>query len=296
MAELLRTLTDTSQKVTVGVFRDRVSSASIQHELRVRVEDPDMLVIGGGGIGTVGPPGALLTASHPNDDLTAWVVASTDHIAADLHQLEGFALGLKIAGMTRQQLLLNLSIVRARGGPVAHPTVTATLPADIVLVSGGFRVAPNGGNLATASYPEFQRSWTVSSKDHFIPSPAVIESFAIGLQKVLRLPDGPGGVITGGTPIGTVVVDTAFSESRLSSRPAVKQALSSSVALTGIGALVRWTEPGCLLWKLAPWLPAETQQGVQGVDAAAKDHVAPSRAQLKAWAIGIQLLAPGTCR
>jgi hypothetical protein len=73
-------------------------------EDEILVGDDDMIAIGGGGRASDNP-GALLTASHPNDDLSGWVVSSKDHEVPDPHQLVTFVIGMKIDGMTRLRRL-----------------------------------------------------------------------------------------------------------------------------------------------------------------------------------------------
>jgi hypothetical protein len=102
-----------------------------------------------------------------------------------------------------------------------------------------------------------------------------IDSYVIGIQPVL--------------PVGRIVVETVSAESRFSDRPVANAELNPAFALTGIGALVRWTEPGCLIWKLAPLLENAAGADVHGVDAAAKDHLESSRATMQVWALGIRL-------
>lgn len=272
---LVRTLTDSSGKITVGVFEEEATSASSKHKFAVEV-DRDMVAVGGGAVASVSP-GSLLTASFPTtDELTSWTVASTDHIVPDTHRLQGFALGLKIDGLTRVELMTHVQVKRARQGVVSEPKASVGLDSDHRLVSGGFRIVPDdAANLATASYPEVQRTWRATSKDHFVPSPATIETIAIGIRELL--------------PLGRIVVGTSVGESEPSGRPAIDVALNGQFALTGVGAEVRWVHPGCLLWKLAPLLSNPAGGPIQGATAAAKDHHAPSSATIKAWAIGIQL-------
>jgi hypothetical protein len=146
-----------------------------------------------------------------------------------------------------------------------------------VLISGGFRTHdPLVANLLTATYPVFDRGWASASKDHFTPSPTVLDTFAIGIRERL--------------PVGRVVVGVAhagpFAPSLM---PGAKTSLDPSFALTGIGALVHWTEPGVLIWKLAPLRPSGDTSARQGVDAQAKAHVEDSLATVEAWALGIRL-------
>jgi hypothetical protein len=276
MSSLVRTLKDVSQKVEIGVFHDEVPTAGPKHRFTIDVSE-DMVAVGGGAIASA-DPGALITASHPNDELTGWTVASTDHTVPDNHQLQGWAFGLKIAGLDRQKLIQQIEVVTETSNSANHPEQKSSLPDTHVLISGGFLIIPHDkANLGTASFPEFERGWRSASKDHATMSPAKIQSFAIGIKQVL------------GREIGRIVVGVNSAESGLSSRPRARALLNDDFALTGIGALVRWTEPGSLIWQLAPFLIDEQGNKVQGVDAASKDHLMPSKARIQAWALGIRL-------
>jgi vibriolysin len=269
---------DSSNKVTMAVFQEQAPAPAANFtdfavELPSGEDTANMVVIGGGATGAETPQGALLTASYPSADLSAWLVSSKDHDVSNPHRLTGFAIGLKITGMTRAQLQSAVRVVSKRSSRVAHPQATASAPAGFLLVGGGFRVnwQPGAGNLATASFPEFSNSWTARSKDHFVSSPATIDSFAICLQARL--------------PAGTLVRGDNSEESPLSQHVEASTRLDDTFALTGIGAEVRWTPPGSLLWRLEP-----THGRSQGVTAGAKDHEEPSLATVKAWAIGIRLV------
>lgn len=161
---------------------------------------------------------------------------------ANPHHLTAFAIGLAIEGMTRQQLLDTQSVwVDARqSGTGAHPECTAFVPPGYVLVSGGFRGDWHGaGNLATASFPETNFSWKARSKDHSIPDPANLWTFAIGLKEIL--------------PVGRIVSHIQVSPvSGQVAHPASTCSLPPGFAMTGGGAEVRTAGPGNLLWKLEP--------------------------------------------
>jgi hypothetical protein len=208
------------------------------------------------------------------------------------HALVGFAFGLKIAGMTKNELRGYLEVAKGsslpRNTPVPHPEAVGRLhqPSPLldaeprprsVLIGGGFTTHdPLRANLLTATYPEFDRGWRSASKDHFTPSPSVLDSFAIGIRERL--------------PVGRVVIGVANrSPGPPGDTPGAVVPLDPSFALTGLGALVHWTEPGVLIWKLAPLRPGPGTSATQGVEAQAKAHVEPSLATIAAWAIGIRL-------
>jgi hypothetical protein len=266
------TFHDASGRVTVSVF-SHVGSPPQQHwiEEEILVGDGDMIAIGGGGTGSENP-GALLTASHPNDDLSGWVVSSKDHEVPNPHQLVTYVIGLKIAGMTRDQLRNAVFVSVADSGVAPHPEAETGVPDDsFVMIGGGFRVDWHGaGNLATASFPSTEFSWKARSKDHDISDPANLRVFAMCLRRNL--------------PVGQVRVSIQRSDSGQAPHPAAIANVAAGFALTGGGAEVHTNGPGNLLWNLEP-----STSNNPTFAAASKDHVDPSPATITAYAIGIRL-------
>ncbi|MCP9210283.1 hypothetical protein [Streptomyces cucumeris] len=270
----LNTFHDASGRVTVSVFSHRGNPPQ-QHWIdeTVLVGDGDMVAIGGGATAVESPHGALLTASYPNDDLSGWTVGAKDHIDAQAYELVSYVIGLKIAGMSRDELLRSVYVSRADSGVAPHPEAEAGLPSsnDYVLVGGGFRVDwHGGGNLATASFPATETSWKARSKDHIVSDPANIRAYAIALRRRL--------------PVGTVFNTFTRADAGRAPHPAAVASLTPGYALTGGGAEVHWNGSGNLLWKLEP---ATTQ--TPSFAAASKDHHTPDPATLTAWALGIRL-------
>lgn len=275
MADRIFQHTDPSGKVTTAVFRQQ-APVEAAHFFDFQVDvDPDMVAIGGGAIGAEVPQGALLTASHPNDGGTAWLASSKDHQLSDPHRLTGFAIGLKIAGLNRSDLLNNhLKFSRRTSGSAPHPAASAGVPAGFSMIGGGFRVnwPPGPGNLATASFPEFGEVWTARSKDHFLASPCTIDTFSVAIRTQI-----PG--------VGNVQRGESSNVSGKAAHPVASTPLLDGFVLTGIGAEVRFDGQGSLLWRLEP-----TVNGNQsGVTASSKDHKASDPATIKAWAIGIRM-------
>jgi hypothetical protein len=233
------------------------------------------------------PRGALLTASYPADDGSAWLASSKDHNVPQPHRLTAFAIGMRIDGVTRERLAGELlTVVRTRSGHAAHPFASARPPAGHTLIGGGFRVNwrdPGGshaeGNLATASFPRAGGAWTARSKDHRVSSPCTIDAYAVCLKSSFAV----GGVRY------TVDVRTDFAESGGHPVPHPSAALplpASGHVLTGIGAEALPTEPGSLLWRLEP-----TADGTgPGVRSGSKDHGERSPGTLCAWTLGIRLV------
>lgn len=275
MADKMFQQVDASGRVTTAVFRRQSpSEEDLFTGFQVDV-DPDMVVVGGGAIGADTPIGALLTASYPNRSRTAWLTSSKAHARSNPHRLVGFAIGLKIAGLSRDQLLANLSFTRQTSDSGPRPAESVGVPHGFILISGGFRVnwQPGAGNLATASFPEFGDEWTARSKNHLYEAPCTIDTFGVGLRT--HLPD-----------VGPVERGTNSNVSASAAHPSTSTALTGGFAITGIGAEVRFNEPGSLLWQLEPTVNGDQQ----GVTASAKDHELSSAAIIKAWAIGIRLV------
>lgn len=278
-ANLVGYYSDASRKLTIGLFSKLAAQPQeIFTDFPVEV-DSDMIVIGGGGRGKDFPYGALLTASYPREDMAAWLVSSKDHIHPDPHRLVGFAIGLKIAGMSRDELLSNhdVAVFSIDSGTASHPEASVNIPGDFVLLGGGFNVHWQGaGNLATASFPgptNSWTSWTARSKDHEVGDPSYLTTYAIGLRRNFR--------------VGTVMLHVDLSQSSIAAHPTSTASLQQGFALTGGGAEVHWTGAGNLLWRLEPVTlqDQETQQFI----ASSKDQDIDDPSTITTYALGIQI-------
>jgi hypothetical protein len=274
---LLGTFHDSSGKVTVSVF-ERTAGSPQQHfyDYAASVSD-DMVAIGGGAEATNVPWGALLTASYPNQEFSEWRASSKDHVHPNPHKLKVYAIGLKIQGMNRQQLLEHVRVFRADSDVAHHPECYATLNPEYALIGGGFNVNwrdfnINGGNLATASFPQNSFSWKSRSKDHGVSSVAIVTSYAIGIKRSL--------------PVGNVEVAINQVTSGNANHPTATVGLPEGFALTGVGAEAHWLTQGSLLWRLRP----TTEQAYQDAHAASKDHDFAEPCTITTYALGIRIL------
>jgi len=269
----LNTFHDASGLVTVSIFSHRGSPPQ-QHWIdeEILVADGDMVAVGGGGTGTDYPSGGLLTASYPNDDLSGWVVSSKDHDVPDPHELITYVIGMKINGMSRQQLRDSIYISQDDSGVAPHPEAETGVPSDdFVLIGGGFRVDWHGnGNLGTASFPSTEFSWKARSKDHNVSDPSNLRVFAICIKRNL--------------PVGSVTVSITKAESGQAPHPAAVATVSPGFALVGGGAEVHWKGNGNLLWKLEPSTTLD-----QSFSAASKDHEVSDPSTITAYAMGIRI-------
>jgi hypothetical protein len=273
---MIGTFKDASGKITVAVFERKAGDSQQHfHDYAASVPD-DMIVIGGGAEATSVPYGALLTASYPNSEMSAWLASSKDHIHPNPHKLKVYAIGMKINGMSRSELLNHIHIGRNESGLAQHPEASESVPPGYLLISGGFHVNwldfnPSGGNLATASFPENALSWKARSKDHSIVSRANLTVYSIGIKEQL--------------PVGRIESSIQTADSAHAQHPSATADVLPGFVLTGGGAEVHWTGSGNLLWKLRP----VTQTTNQDFSAGSKDHEHYSPATLTTYSIGIKL-------
>ena len=188
-----------------------------------------------------------------------------------------YAIGLRIEGMSRDELIQHIHIGRDESGLAQHPEASETMPGGYLLVSGGFHVNwvdfnPRGGNLATASFPENSLAWKARSKDHSVVSRANLTVYAIGIKETL--------------PVGRVERSIQTKDSGHAQHPRATADVLPGFVLTGGGAEVHWTGSGNLLWQLRP--TAETTN--QDFTAGSKDHRRVSFATLTTYSIGIKLV------
>jgi hypothetical protein len=277
----LHTFRDASGKITVTVFTHQGSpEQEIWIDEQILVADSDMVAIGGGGAASdgfentlsQGGPGSFLTASFPNDNLTGWIVGARDQQSPQTYGLRTFVIGMKIAGLSRQQLSEHIILNTSDSGAGPHPQTEAGIPSNShVLVGGGFQVDQGRANLGTASFPSSPFSWTVSSQDHSVPSPANIRAYAIGISNNL-----PG--------VGRVVSDFTNSTSGQGPHPQAVATVNPGFALTGGGAQVQDRVIGNLLWKLVP-----TTDQTPSYTVASRDHFIPAPATVTAFAVGLRI-------
>jgi F5/8 type C domain-containing protein len=211
---------DASGKITLSIWKFQIPTPENHPTFQVNVKiDPgeDWVCIGGGATGSANP-GNLLTTSCPSldvngkEDWKGWRVASRDHEVADPCKLVGFAIGMKVDGLNRDELIPNLKMFTDVGMPVSHPDVNCYVEDGYLLLGGGFDVLDQpegGGNMASASFPDSTFSWRARSQDRNIPTPSRLRVFAIGISLNLMKPNPNGSP----TSIGNVATTFASFES-----------------------------------------------------------------------------------
>ena len=275
------TFQDDTKKITVKVFENKSDTAKSRFDNFAVGVDADMIVIGGGAEATDAPQGAYLTASYPSADFTQWLASSKDHVHANAHNLRVFAIGLKIDGVTPQQLSSKVKLFSSAPVLDSHPQATATVDAGYILTGGGFFIDwaqfnANGGNLATASMPINSTSWHAKSKDHIIGNKALLTCHAIGIMQNFSI----------GNLLIKLQGDSQSNVSSPASHPSTTCVLASGFALTGVGAFADWKTQGSLIWKLRP--TTQVAPSPQESEVGSKDLDNPEAIAITAYALGIK--------
>ncbi|UJB73419.1 hypothetical protein HRE53_32835 (plasmid) [Acaryochloris sp. 'Moss Beach'] len=266
-------------KLTVKVFQDRPSKEMNDFlDFGVNVSS-GMIAVGGGVEGARTPNGALITASYPNTDLTAWLGSTKAHMGEfpNPHRISVFSIGLSVDGMSAEELKSEEHIILRKqiSEPGPYPQKQTPVPNGYLLLGGGFHVEyPKGrGNLCTASFPQNSSSWLARAKAHFVESDGIMTTYAICIRE--KIP----GI---GTIKNKIMPPT---ESSTGDHISAVSELGNGFLLTGGGAEVHWTEPGNLLWRLVPYIESTGQ----GYEVSSKAHAASSPANLSAYSIGIRV-------
>ncbi|MBW8684947.1 hypothetical protein [Chitinophaga rhizophila] len=145
----------------------------------------DYVLVGGGAV--VSPqftaPGAFLTSSYPDADFTTWHTSSKDHYQTFTHTLTSYAVGIRIDGYSRAELLQHMQLVNADSYFESQPFAFVNVDSSYELIGGGARATTSGaGLLLTTTQPD-QMYWVASAKDHLISSPGYLTAYAIGISK-----------------------------------------------------------------------------------------------------------------
>jgi hypothetical protein len=118
---------------------------------------PDFVLIGGGAVvlEQMYPDAALLTASYPDNNLSTWHAASKDHRFPFPHTLRGFAIGLKLKGLSRDELKKCIRVFTNTSGTDQYPNTEVSVGDGYNLIGGGAKINWSGeGNLLVKSIPK----------------------------------------------------------------------------------------------------------------------------------------------
>jgi hypothetical protein len=177
---------DYSGKIYLKVFY-AYYIVKLQHpQLTVTISDDYAMVWGGAWAYGYTGNGAFLTESIPLNYNT-WEGQSKDHIVADPHYLEVYAIGMRIQSVDPAFLRARIHIGSSTSAPQHFPTATQGVPDNYLLVGGGAWDQYSGsgyGNMLTSSYPIGNLAWVGSGKDYRRSCLGQIKVYAIGIQNI----------------------------------------------------------------------------------------------------------------
>ncbi|RYZ01620.1 MAG: hypothetical protein EOO73_34890 [Myxococcales bacterium] len=246
--------------LTVRYYTCGWSSLGQRNKATCTVDSDFVLVGGGAEIADDGAPGALLTGSYPSGE--SWIARSKDHEQAYPHRTRAYAIGLRIAGLSKSALQQSVKTKSfSSTGTVAHPSISYFPPSNELILSGGAWTTYTGaGQLLTKSNRSSGGTgWVAASKDHVTSDPGGVDVYVTTILK---------------RPIGTTIdlaTDQATSES-LSSGGGYRSTTSISVDssfVTGIGA----SDSGANRL-LTDAYPSSSARG--GGTVTTKDHMTPA--------------------
>jgi hypothetical protein len=305
---LLAFTTDASGLVTTGVWTSQsFASPDLQ---QITVTPPDFVAVGGGFTGATAPTPVLMkfNSAYLQYGPHQWISAGGSSPAGAQAAVTGFAIGLKIEGLSLAQL--TPMIVATAGNPSyppsTHPSMTQTIsvtyPQASAAIGGGGYVGSTGQYLtvsepqvsqqcfADSTCEELVSGWKVSSNSTALPlrpgSPTPmgeVYTQLIALPKILTI----GGL--------TFHVETWVLSANSAPAPQASTSVTLPLdyALTSIGATATSSSlvpaGGNFIWSLVP---------AQGGASAASIMLAPvSRPPfarpgvISAYAVGMKLVA-----
>jgi vibriolysin len=249
--------------------------------------DLDFVVVGGGASVAGDEPnaGALLMESRPFDaNLFSWVGTSANHLHTDAHQLSVFAIGLRLDGISADQLWEQLQVRTRQVGRAAHPSTAVDVDSGFSVVGGGASIhdGVNSANLPcrsflTHSFPQ-GNGWSGAGKDHLRECPALLDVTVIGIRR--SMPNTFGQL--------EVIRRSNSFPFNVGGKKTVHVDLPGGFVPTGLGGEARWGEgKGRLLVEIA-----SVGRGARVTD---KDHVeSDSAGSIAAHVLGIRC-ASGAC-
>jgi hypothetical protein len=242
---------------------------------RCKVADEHVLVGGGAEIeSTPVPNGALLNGSFPSKTTQEWVASAKDHNLPQKFRLRASAIGLKLAGISRSDLLAKVAYNALSGSAGALSTKEIPVPSGHIVLGGG--ASTNGLHLLVASKPKIGSSstptgWVAVSKDHNAPSNNSVWAHIISMPPC----------ITGWGCVQTKTI-TANSGPAGNGHKSVTLKVFEPVTTTGAEAV--YSGNGRMLTDI--W-PTEFSSNVE-VMASSRDHQISSSGVTHVYAVSIQ--------
>jgi hypothetical protein len=294
---------DASGKITTTVFGLNSRDAQAHNndfEVELPSDEPDMIVVGGGGRanwdmrGTdqaKSGRGGLLFASYPRQDQRAWLLSTKDHVYPSPHTVTAFAIGLKIRNLTLASLQKLFTVRTAEAAyksgndpdrdGIPGAAAYVRLDPGHRLLGGGFKAVPSGrsGLLAYVSEPQNNNGWIATARDYVHAEDGKVTAYAIAVA----VDDARKFNLTLRTTAGAIRSD-------LGPFPEVRAMLPDGFALCGGGARVELKNGDKGKIASFPWAIEPMKSNRPGFLAATKSHhnsdVVVST--VVAWAYGIQ--------
>jgi hypothetical protein len=296
--------TDESGLLMTGIWSSKTTGAQRVQSNTIGVPK-DLVLVGGGALGTNYPSGALISKMSPTGDLEKreWRVQTQDAIYPQPHNNEAFAIGMKIEGLYVVELRNLVAWNFGGSNFAAHPTAQVTPIASYPAILGGGAEAfaqayPQTGQFLTASsaIPAFYgfcwmgrcaesagaTGFFAESKDHGVSAPGYVGVWVSSMPQTIQVYTAAGPRNFRVETFGRGVA------SSVAAHPSIVVAgRSGEFALTGVGAVVDWRSYGYygnLLWMVVP------RADIAGVEAASKDHAYSSPAVIAGYALGVKLV------
>jgi hypothetical protein len=146
--------------------------------------DPGFALVGGGARALWSSAGAMLTQSQPLNDGFTWRARSVDHTYSEPHDLEVYAIGLRLEGVNARVLR---SMMSTAGTAAPSDAITSSAPGWIVSGGGSVTTTPLPGKMLTRSRHD-PLGWSVAGKPLNQATPA-------GVGIAMRLI--PTGIVEG---------------------------------------------------------------------------------------------------
>jgi vibriolysin len=306
--QLVGYTTDASGLLMTGVWsssttvaRSTVTGSPVAQTNSISVPG-DFVAVGGGGVGTNVPNGALLTQTERKESKELsrqWFVSTQDTPEfPQLHNNQTVVIGMKIEGLALAELTPLIKVNAVESAVVTnHPRAEVIPPQGHVVLGGGAlsrsHTSTQFGQFLTMSAPvpiimgfcwqgrcgedSGAIGWQAESKDHITPAPGRV------IASVVSMPDQ----ITVNGQLFRVEQYARGVTSPVAAHPSIMvSGMSGQFALTGVGARANWTPPqaGSLLWQLLP------RPDLAGVQASSKDHGWSSPASITGYTIGVRLV------
>jgi hypothetical protein len=296
--------TDESGLLMTGIWSSQTTNAQRVQANTIGVPK-DLVLVGGGALGTNYPSGALISKMSPTGDLEKreWRVQTQDALSPQPHNNETYAIGMKIEGVATVDLRNLVAWNYGGSNYAAHPTAQVSPIAGYPAVLGGGAEAfaqayPQTGQFLTASSAipaVYGLCWNgrcgessgatgfyAASKDHGISAPGYVGVWVSSMPQTIQVYTAAGLRNFRVETFGRGVT------SGVAAHPSIVVAgRSGEFALTGVGAYVDWQTYGWygnLLWKVVP------RADIAGVEASSKDHAYSSPATVTGYALGVKLV------